>query len=357
MGIILDKLALLFLCVICFSFSDSSVISVTCLLLLLIASSLAEVLRERHFCWIFPLAYSCGCIFLPELACGAPLLLYDSLRIKKWWTILPLFTAAFRLERFTSVQLLIFLAGMFVAAVFYVRVVRLEEQVGFLRSMRDEVAEKNLELDDRNRQLADAQDNEVRIATLRERNRIAREIHDNVGHMLTRSLLQSGALIVINKDENMKEPLEELRSTLDSAMTSIRQSVHDLHDDSLDLRKIIEDSASAANERFAVKLDYDISSSAPAKIKLCIAGIVKEGVSNAIKHSNGDKLDISVREHPAFYQLLIMDNGSSDAINETGIGLKNMRDRAEGVGGFISFTPSDEGFRVFASIPKNKENL
>ena len=357
MGIILDKLALLFLCAISFSFSNSSVISVACLLMLIIASSLAEVFKEQRFCWLFPLAYSCGCIFLPELFCGAPLLLYDSLRMKKLYTALPLFAAALKLEHFKQLQLLILLAGLFIAAVFYLRVFRLEEQIGFLRSMRDEVAEKNHELDDRNRELAVAQDNEVRIATLRERNRIAREIHDNVGHMLTRSLLQSGALIVINKDENMKEPLEELRSTLDSAMTSIRQSVHDLHDDSLDLRKVIEDSASAADERFTVKLDYDISSSAPAKIKLCIAGIVKEGVSNAIKHSSGDKLDISVREHPAFYQLLIMDNGSSDTINETGIGLKNMRDRVESVGGFISFTPSDEGFRVFASIPKNKENV
>lgn len=357
MGIILDKLALLFLCAINFSFSDSSVISVTCLLILIIASSLSEVFKERRFCSVFPLVYSCGCIFLPELVCGAPLILYDSLRMKKWYTALPLFAAVLKLEHFRHIQFPILLAGLFIAAVFYLRVFRLEEQVSFLRSMRDEVAEKNLELDDRNRQLADAQDNEVRIATLRERNRIAREIHDNVGHMLTRSLLQSGALIVINKDENMKGPLEELRSTLDSAMTSIRQNVHDLHDDSLDLRKVIEDSASAANERFTVKLDYDISSSAPAKIELCIAGIVKEGVSNAIKHSNGNKLDISVREHPAFYQLLIMDNGSSDTINETGIGLKNMRDRIEGVGGFISFAPSDDGFRVFASIPKNKENI
>ena len=357
MGIILDKLALLVLCVICFSLSDSTVIPAACLLLLLIVSSVAEMLKGARFSWIFLLTYGCGCVFLPELACGAPLILYDCLRMKKWWAALPICTAVFNLEHLTRVQFLIILAGLFIAVVFYLRVFRLEEKVSSLRSMRDEVTEKNLELDDRNRQLADAQDNEVRIATLRERNRIAREIHDNVGHMLTRSLLQSGALIVINKDENMKEPLEELRSTLDSAMTSIRQSVHDLHDESLDLKKIIEDTASAADERFAVSLDYDIGSDAPAKVKLCIAGIVKEGVSNAIKHSNGDKLYISVREHPAFYQLLIMDNGRSDKINETGIGLKNMKDRAESIGGFISCTPSEEGFRVFASIPKNKENV
>ena len=45
------------------------------------------------------------------------------------------------------------------------------------------------------------QDYEIYLATLRERNRIAREIHDNVGHMLSRSILQMGALITIHKEE------------------------------------------------------------------------------------------------------------------------------------------------------------
>ena len=94
---------------------------------------------------------------------------------------------------------------------------------------------------------------------------------------------------------------------------------------------------------------------APAKIKLCIAGIVKESLSNAVKHSNGDKIHIIVREHPGFYQLSVKDNGSSGAINETGIGLDNMRERAENAGGSITFEPSGDGFRIFVSIPKNKE--
>ena len=357
MGAILDKLALIFICIICFSFSDSQILSVSGVLLLIIISSAFEIMKGHRGMWLLASLYSCGCIFVPELICGAPLILYDCLRIKKLWAALPLLTVLPSIGQFSQLQIVILLTGIFVSAVFYYRISKLEQQVSSLRSMRDEVTEKNLELDDRNRQLSDAQDNEVRIATLRERNRIAREIHDNVGHMLTRSLLQSGALIVINKDEKMKEPLEDLRSTLDSAMTSIRQSVHDLHDDSLDLKKIIEDCASGAENRFKVNVDFDMGSDAPAKIKLCIAGIIKEGVNNAVKHSNGDRLDISVREHPAFYQLLITDNGSSAEIRETGIGLKNMRDRAESAGGFISFTPSQDGFRVFASIPKNKENI
>ena len=80
------------------------------------------------------------------------------------------------------------------------------------------------------------QDYEIYLATLKERNRIAREIHDNVGHMLTRSILQLGALSVINKDETVGEAINDLSGTLNTAMTSIRSSVHDLHDDSIALK-------------------------------------------------------------------------------------------------------------------------
>lgn len=73
----------------------------------------------------------------------------------------------------------------------------------------------------------------MRLATLNERNRIAREIHDNVGHLLSRSLLQVGALQVVNRDETVRQGLDTMRDTLSGAMDSIRRSVHDLHDESV----------------------------------------------------------------------------------------------------------------------------
>ena len=211
-----------------------------------------------------------------------------------------------------------------------------------------------MQLNEQNVKLSQMQDTEVHLATMKERNRIAREIHDNVGHMLTRALLQSGALLVINKDETMQAPLEDLKSTLDTAMTNMRESVHTLHDDSVNLKKLIEDSILTVNKRFTVHLDYDLSRYTPGKIKLCMAGIIKEGLSNAVKHSKGDRIVLILREHPAFYQLVLEDNGPCQTIGETGIGLKNMTDRVRGTGGQISFTPSENGFRIFASIPKEK---
>ena len=66
---------------------------------------------------------------------------------------------------------------------------------------RDAVQEDRLALAERTRDLAERQDLEVSCAVLAERARIAREIHDNVGHLLTRSVLQMEALAVTHEDD------------------------------------------------------------------------------------------------------------------------------------------------------------
>ena len=67
------------------------------------------------------------------------------------------------------------------------------------RRTRDDGTEILLLLEEKNQFLLEKQDTEIYTATLRERNRIAREIHDNVGHMLTRSILMVGALKTVNQ--------------------------------------------------------------------------------------------------------------------------------------------------------------
>ena len=138
-------------------------------------------------------------------------------------------------------------------------------------------------------------------------------------------------------------------------MTGIRCSVHNLHDDSIDLRQAVEDSLGTLKDKFSCTLDYDVSENVPRDVKLAVIGIVKESVSNIAKHSSGNKVKVSLREHPAFYQLAVEDNGRCSEIEESGIGLSNMQDRAASIGGIIRFTPSEKGFRVFMSAPKKGE--
>lgn len=349
---LLDKLAITLICLIGFAANDSFTAPVIAFLFSVTASLAAQILtgRKSAACVIFISAAACA--VMPEFFCALPLMIYDALWEKKCWLVLPCLTVFLRPDAPGPFQLIISFVGIIISVIIYLRVSKLEETVGKLTLLRDKIAEKSILLTEQNRRLSDAQDNEIHLAALKERNRIAREIHDNVGHMLTRSLLQSGALIVMNKDESLKEPLNSLKDTLDCAMTGIRESVHNLHDDSIDLKAVMLESVKSADSRFDVSFDYDAGENIPGKVKMCVAGVVKESLSNAVKHSSGNKISVVFREHPAFYQLMIKDNGKLKKISENGIGLKNMEERADSVGGKISFTPSEHGFTVFMSVPK-----
>ena len=352
MNRLIDKSSVLILCMICLSQSENAASSVAAAIAAVCISCIVQCFPGTFCAYALIAGYSLMCGVFPQFLLALPLILCDALWEKKIPLILPAITVVPHLHNFLPEQLVLTAAGTLISLIIYLRMSKMEETIGNLTSLRDQIAGKNMLLSQQNTRLVQAQDNEINLATMRERNRIAREIHDNVGHMLTRALLQSGALIIINKDENMKEPLEGLKATLDTAMTSMRESVHTLHDDSVDLKKLVDDCVSAAQERFTVNYDYDLGANIPGKVRLCIAGVVKEGLSNAAKHSSGDRIDLILREHPGFYQLVIHDNGSPGTIRENGIGLKNMRERAADAGGQISFSASSEGFRIFMSIPK-----
>lgn len=71
------------------------------------------------------------------------------------------------------------------AVLFQRRTTELERLEAEYKKTRDDSKELTLMLEQKNRNLLEKQDAEVYMATLKERNRIAREIHDNVGHMLS----------------------------------------------------------------------------------------------------------------------------------------------------------------------------
>ncbi|MBE6845606.1 MAG: sensor histidine kinase [Ruminococcus sp.] len=243
-----------------------------------------------------------------------------------------------------------------VSVLLSVRTEKNEQLSRSLITLRDSTEENQQLLLERNKYLMLGRDNEINLAVMSERNRIAREIHDNVGHMLSRTLLQMGALRIINKDRNLDSHLEEINNSLNSAMTSMRESVHNLHDDSVSLNKTVKELIKPLENDFSVRLDMDISEKTPKEIKFCFIGIIKEAVSNIIRYSNGDSVVIVIREHPGFFQASVEDNGeNSGNINQGGIGLENMKIRAEKLGGIFKFYAEKNKFRVFVSIPKGKE--
>lgn len=238
-----------------------------------------------------------------------------------------------------------------VSAVLSYRTLCMQQAKELVRRIRDEGIEKHMMLEHENAELIERQNYEINVATLKERNRIAREIHDNVGHMLTRAILQTGALNVIIKDETIKEQIEGLSSTLNTAMDNIRTSVHDLHDESVDMCKAIEEIIGNF-PKLEVKFEYDVKSNISSDMKYSFIAIVKEALNNTAKHSNGNKVRIMLSEHPGFYQLIIADNGTDIPDNFIGgIGISSIRERVKALRGNININ-TDKGFRISISVMK-----
>lgn len=318
-------------------------------------SCLSLYFEKENLHGILHVLFAVLCFMIPEFLFFLPLMLYDAFMEKQFVICVSFLSMFINLPIFEGIKLSYFVLACALSLYLTYRTTRLEASEQMLISLRDSSKELNDSLRQKNKDLMEKQDYEVHLATLQERNRIAREIHDNVGHMLSRSILQMGALTTIYKEDPLNAQLKSINESLNSAMNSIRESVHDLHDDSIDLRQSANEILESAKDKFQFYFDYDMSLHVPRNIKYCFITVLKEAVSNAVKHCNGDRITVILREHPAFYQMSIEDNGTNILKDkESGIGLTNMQDRVEALDGTFHIQ-TERGFHIFISIPK-KEN-
>lgn len=355
MSILLDKIILFVLCGTLFVQNTMTDYTIVPLILVVTLSALNtyfdfDVLRLGSF-----LLYGAACLYDVNFLFFLPVIYYDLLLNSRQWVLLcslvPVIVHWDKLPLITYVLLLAFAA---LAVLLKYRTRKLDRLRKELTTLRDNAKELNVQLANTNRELMEKQDYEIHLATLHERNRIAREIHDTVGHLLSSSLLQIGALLATCKEEPMRENLQTLRQTLATGMDSIRSSLHDLHDESIDL--YTEVTALVNSFSFCpITLDYDMDHNPQKQFKYCFIAILKEALSNIIKHSDATEVHIALREHPALYQLVIKDNGKkmSNPTEPTsgGIGLKNIIDRVTALGGLVNIN-NVHGYVIFVSIPK-----
>lgn len=349
---LIDKLVIFIVSAALYIPNTNDIYLIVPILISIILSALLSYLEDERITIVVFFIFLIVCFTKPDFLFFIPLLCYDtvSIKVKGLWLlcIFPLVANAANIN-FLSVWLIA--AITIVSCVLKLRTASLFNLENDYYKLRDTAKEISLQLENQNKELIEKQDSEVHLATLRERNRIARDIHDNVGHLLSRSILQIGALMAINKDVEMKKNLRLLKDTLSEAMDSIRSSVHDLHEESIDLHSEIEKLLGSFTF-CPVKFDYDINTNLDKNIKYTFIAVTKEALSNIIKHSNATEVSIIIREHPALYQLVIQDNGSKTNYNsENGIGIKNISDRVSAIGGNVNIS-TDKGFRIFISVPK-----
>lgn len=329
------------------------------ILTMLIAVSLSFLCnyQDKKDIPVFYLLFCTVLFFWKPMLSFLPLAVYDSNRQKerplRFLWLLPFFRSVSVLE-FADFFFCSVLCGL---AFFLSASQNQKEQLlKKYHQSQDDSREAALLLQQKNLELMKNQDYELELATLKERNRIAREIHDNVGHLLTRSILQVSALLVVHKkDPALTEALQAVKTTLTDAMDNVRNSVHNLHQESVDLKQQIE----KIIENFSfcpVSLTFD-THPLPGEMNYAVMAIIKEALSNIARHSNASHAWISILEHPSMYQLLIRDNGSLPPSFSSfeGIGLSGMEERVLAFHG-IFHTNFQNGFQIFISIPKQKQS-
>lgn len=320
-------------------------------------------------------AYIMVAVFVPSFVPFAPLALYDIARYVRRehvWVALgagAIFVCALVAYAHAGAlptRALLLTAILSVAATLLsLRTAQLEREQERMRRTRDELQERALALEARNRDLADRQDYEVELATLAERARIAREIHDNVGHQLTRASLQTEALRVVHANEpGVAADFADVKRTVDEALQLVRSSVHALNDNaanlSVQLERIVEGARSDGGPQIELEV---LAEHAPANVANCFAAVLREALSNTMRHACAHAVTVRCMEHPSFYQLIVTDDGAggvqaSSRGTAEGMGLGSMRERVEALGGTFTAGPraGAGGWRVFATVPKQQGN-
>jgi signal transduction histidine kinase len=220
------------------------------------------------------------------------------------------------------------------------------------------------------RQLRQAQAGLAEQARTQERNRIARELHDVIGHTLTVSLLhvQSARLAVQHDPADAEHALAEAERLGRACLAEVRTAVGMLRDGepaggtstvplsgplpgASGLPTLVEQFRSAgADVTLTVEGD---PARLPATTGLAVYRIAQEALTNAVKHAPGTPTEIRLAVSPAEVTLTADSRTarSPGAGSGTGLGLLSMRERAESLGGSCEAGPGGRGWLVRARLP------
>jgi signal transduction histidine kinase len=240
--------------------------------------------------------------------------------------------------------------------VLLVRIQFLENQrITLLNKKLDHANEK---LQVANIQLGDYAKTMEKMAETRERNRLAREIHDTLGHTLTGIIagIDACTVLVQATPKEAQRQLKFIGNVARQGMTDIRRSVNALRPDALDkltfaeaLNQNITEMKMITNAEITLNNRVeDISFSEDEED--VIYRIVQESVTNSIRHGAATKIDVLLEKELNILEIIIKDNGIGCKDIKKGFGLLHMRERLKMLRGELEYN-GDEGFIIKAKIP------
>lgn len=198
------------------------------------------------------------------------------------------------------------------------------------------------------------------VVSLQERNRIARELHDSLGHSLTAFNLHLEAALRLIKTEPTEaiELLTEAKQLSVNALKEVRESVAALRSDPLQGKSLSEaiDCLIRDWQRstgIALKSTINLSYSISKDLKIAIYRIVQEALTNISKYAEATEVRIVIQINTKL-ELQIKDNGKGFNLKEntTGFGLQGMQERTRALGGiFQIITSPQKGCQILVNFP------
>ena len=185
-----------------------------------------------------------------------------------------------------------------------------------------------------------------------ERTRIARDLHDQMGHHLVALNMQ---LLVLEK-KMAGDALPELGQARELArdlFEDVRATLLQLRQDQSDFGELLAQMlANIPYLEYDVDIDNDLLM-LDAQLASCLLRIVQEAITNTLKHSDANRMRVSLRrDERAGIRMEVQDNGRAVRMAEfgSGLGLSGLAERVNALGGQLQTGPSAEGFRLVAEF-------
>lgn len=225
-------------------------------------------------------------------------------------------------------------------------------------SLNEQLNEANEELRQANIQLEEYARESEKMVQTRERNRLAREIHDTLGHALTGIItgIEACTALMDAAPEAAKAQLALIAEVARKGMTDVRRSVKALRPDALEkfnlenaLLQMIDETRSVTN----ATIDYQCTTGLNCfndDEEEIIYRIVQECMTNSIRHGKAKKISIRIDREFHMLKIVVQDNGMGCTDIQKGFGLHHMEERLNLLQGKLSFSGED-GFLVEAQIP------
>lgn len=200
----------------------------------------------------------------------------------------------------------------------------------------------------RQRALAEAREENARLAIQDERNRMARDVHDILGHSLTVITVKAelAARLLEVSPERARAEVADLERLARDALADVRQAVAGFREMSLPA-ELARARASLATA--GIEADLPTAADAvPSHLRELCAWTLREGVTNVIRHSGATSCRVILDEHG----ITVTDDGSGVQPGSPGTGLLGLQERAEAVGArLVAGSLRPHGYRLSVTAP------